>query len=94
MRMYKNLYRRNFHARAPLEVVAGEYLGGNEAIGLVGRVWLDINTIKKHYLSLTARSKRIQNIRDKIARYARQFSGYEKMKNENSPRERNRYVKF
>jgi len=69
-----------WEAETPLEVVAGEYLGGSEAIGIVGRVWLDINTIKKHYLSLTARSKRIQKIRDRIGKYARQFNGYDTKK--------------
>lgn len=67
-----------WEAKVPLEVVAGEYLGNGEGIGLVGRIWLDINTIKKHYLTLTGRSQRIQRIREKVRKYARQFNGVNK----------------
>jgi hypothetical protein len=62
-----------WEAGVPLEIVAGEYLGQGEGIGLVGRGWLDLNTIKKYYLSLTTRSKRFQKIRDRITRYSAHF---------------------
>lgn len=64
-----------WEAEVPLEVVAGKYLGKNEAVGLMGRVWLDINTIKKHYLSLTERSERIQKLRLQVQRYSFRFNG-------------------
>lgn len=62
-----------WEAGVPLEIVAGEYLGQGEGIGLMGRGWLDLNTIKKHYLSLTTRSKRFQKIRNRITQYSRHF---------------------
>lgn len=36
-----------WEAEIPLEVVAGQFLGQGEGIGLMGRGWLDINVIKK-----------------------------------------------
>ena len=63
-----------WEAEVPLEVVAGEYLGQGEGIGLVGRGWLTIDVIKKYYLSLTRRSKRFQKIREKIRVYSAFFS--------------------
>jgi len=57
-----------------LEVVAGQYLGRGEGIGLMGRGWLDINTIKKHYLSLTQRSERIQKLRSQVRMYSERFN--------------------
>lgn len=63
-----------WEAEVPLEVVAGQYIGGQEAIGLVGRGWLSLDTIKKHYLSLTARSKRFQKIRAKVTDYSQPFN--------------------
>lgn len=62
-----------WEAGVPLEIVAGEYLGQGEGIGLMGRGWLDLNTIEKHYLSLTTRSKRFQRIRKRITQYSRHF---------------------
>ena len=59
-----------WEARVPLEVVAGQYLGRGEGIGLVGRGWLDLNTLKNHYLSLTKRSKRFGKIMERIKAYS------------------------
>lgn len=64
-----------WEAGVPLEVVSGEYLGSGEGQGLVGRIWLDINTIRKHYLSLTTRSKNYKNMLYKISIYAQNFNG-------------------
>jgi len=36
-----------WEAEVPLEVVAGEYIGGNEGVGSVGRGWLSTDVIKK-----------------------------------------------
>jgi hypothetical protein len=63
-----------WEAGVPLEVVAGKYLGRGEGIGLMGRGWLDINTLKKHYLSLTERSERIQNLRRQVQAYSVRFN--------------------
>jgi len=63
-----------WEAEVPLEVVAGQYLGRGEGIGLMGRGWLDINTIKKHYLSLTQRSERIQKLRSQVRMYSERFN--------------------
>jgi len=63
-----------WEAGVPLEVVAGKYLGRGEGIGLMGRGWLDINTLKKHYLSLTERSERIQNLRKQVQAYSIRFN--------------------
>jgi len=65
-----------WEAEVPLEIVAGEYLGGNEGVGLVGRGWLNTDVIKKHYLSLNRRSDRYKKIYAKIAEYSSQFNGY------------------
>ena len=64
-----------WEAEIPLEVVAGDYLGGMEASGLCGRVWLSVDTIKKYYLSLNKRSKRMGKIYAKVKEYAHQFNG-------------------
>ena len=64
-----------WEAKVPLEVVAGKYHGRGEGSGLFGRIWLDINTIKKHYLSLTERSERIQNLRTQVKTYSQRFNG-------------------
>ena len=63
-----------WEAEIPLEVVAGKYLGRGEGLGLMGRGWLDINTLKKHYLSLTERSERIQQLRRQVRNYATRFN--------------------
>lgn len=63
-----------WEAGVPLEVVAGKYLGRGEGIGLMGRGWLDINTLKKHYLSLTERSERVQNLRKQVQAYSLRFN--------------------
>jgi hypothetical protein len=39
----------------------------------MGRGWLDVNVIKKHYLSLTARSKRFQEIKGQVDQYSKVF---------------------
>lgn len=62
-----------WEAGVPLEVVAGQFLGRGEGIGLMGRGWLDVNVIKKHYLSLTARSKRFQEIKGQVDQYSKVF---------------------
>jgi len=59
-----------WEADVKLEILAGQYLGRGEGIGLVGRGWLDLNTIKNHYLSLTQRSKKFQETILSIAKYA------------------------
>ena len=59
-----------WEAGVPLEVVAGQYLGNGEGIGLLGRGWLAIDVIKKHYLSLTQRSHRFQKIQQNVRDYA------------------------
>jgi hypothetical protein len=63
-----------WEADVPLEVVAGQYLGRGEGLGLCGRIWLNIDTIKKHYLSLTQRSTKFQKIRDNITNYSKIFA--------------------
>jgi hypothetical protein len=62
-----------WEAEIPLEVVAGQYLGKGEGIGLMGRGWLDVNVIKKHYLSLTSRSKRIKKLQNQVREYSSTF---------------------
>jgi hypothetical protein len=64
-----------WEAEVPLEVVGGLDLGGSEGIGLCGRGWLDVNVIKKYYLSMTARSPRFQKTRDQITAYSHIFNG-------------------
>jgi len=59
-----------WEADVKLEILAGQYLGRGEGIGLVGRGWLDLNTIKNHYLSLTQRSKKFQETILSITKYA------------------------
>ncbi len=63
-----------WEAGVPIEIVAGEYMGQGQGVGLMGRIWLDVNTIKKHYLTLTARSERFQNIRQQVTNYSRRFN--------------------
>jgi len=65
-----------WEAGIPLEVVAGDYLGGQEGNGLCGRIWLSTDTIKKYYLALNKRSKRMDRIYGKAKLYARQFNGH------------------
>jgi hypothetical protein len=69
-----------WEAEVPLEVVAGQYLGQGEGIGLMGRGWLDINTIKKHYLSLTARSDRFKELEQQVRDYSGRFKTYSSRK--------------
>ncbi|MDH5481584.1 MAG: helix-turn-helix domain containing protein [Candidatus Bathyarchaeota archaeon] len=64
-----------WEAGVPLEIVAGMYLGRGEGLGLMGRIWLDTNTLKKHYLSMTQRSKRFQEVRQKVQNYSEAFRG-------------------
>lgn len=64
-----------WEAEIPLEVVAGQYINKGEGIGIMGRGWLDINVIKKHYLSLTARSERMQKLQQQVRAYSGRFSG-------------------
>lgn len=63
-----------WEAKIPLEIVAGEYLGQGRGVGLVGRGWLDINTIKKYYLTLTVRSERFKETLDQVRNYSSRFS--------------------
>lgn len=63
-----------WEAEVPLEIVAGQDLGRGEAMGLVGRVWLSVDTIKKYYLSLTQRSDRFKKIEKQIREYSTQFT--------------------
>ena len=63
-----------WEAETPLEVVAGQDLGRGEAMGLVGRVWLSVDTIKKYYLSLTQRSDRFKKLENQIREYSTQFT--------------------
>jgi hypothetical protein len=65
-----------WEADVPLEVVAGEYLGHAEAVGIVGRGWLNIEVIKKHYLSLTKESEKFKKVHEKIVEYSRRFNGH------------------
>lgn len=60
-----------WEADVPLEVVAGQYLGQGEGVGLVGRIWLKVDTIKDYYLSLTRRSTKFQKIMNQIRKYSR-----------------------
>jgi hypothetical protein len=62
-----------WEAGVPLEVTCGKYIGRGEGIGLMGRGWLDINTVKKHYLSLTERSERIRRLRKQVQAYSIRF---------------------
>ena len=64
-----------WEAEVPLEVVAGKNLGRGEGIGLMGRIWLSTDTIKKYYLSLTERSERIQKLRVQVQKYSNRFNG-------------------
>jgi hypothetical protein len=64
-----------WEAGIPLEIVGGQDLGGSEGVGLVGRGWLDVNVIKKYYLSMTARSERFKEVRDKVTAYSKRFNG-------------------
>ncbi len=63
-----------WEAEIPLEIVAGQYLGHGEGIGLVGRGWLDLNTLKQHYLALTQRSERFKKLMAQVREYAKDLS--------------------
>lgn len=65
-----------WEAGIPIEVVAGDWLGGQEGNGLCGRIWKSTDTIKKYYLTLNKRSKRMEQIYDKVREYAHQFNGF------------------
>jgi hypothetical protein len=64
-----------WEAEIPLEVVAGQFIGQGEGIGLMGRGWLDINVIKKYYLSLTQRSERFRKLENQVHMYSNRFNG-------------------
>lgn len=64
-----------WEARIPVEVVAGKYLGQGEGVGLMGRIWLDVNTITKYYLSLSERSDRMKEYRKQVTEYSQRFNG-------------------
>lgn len=64
-----------WEAGIPIEVVAGDWLGGQEGNGLCGRIWKSTDTIKKYYLALNKRSKRMAKIYEKVKEYAHQFNG-------------------
>lgn len=63
-----------WEAGVPLEIVAGQFQGHGEGLGLVGRGWLSIDIIKKHYLSLTQRSERFKKLRRQITTYSERFN--------------------
>lgn len=63
-----------WEAEIPLEVVAGKYLGKGEGIGLMGRGWLTLDVVKKHYLSLTQRSKQFRKMKRKLEKFSAQFN--------------------
>lgn len=62
--------------------MAGQDLGRGEEVGLVGRIWLSIDTIKKYYLSLTQRSERFQELKAQIIEYSKRVNGKERTKKE------------
>lgn len=62
-----------WEAEIPLEVVGGQFVGKSEGIGMMGRGWLDINVIKKHYLSLTGRSERMKKLQNQVRQYSERF---------------------
>jgi len=64
-----------WEAGIPIEVVAGDWLGGQEGNGLCGRIWKSTDTIKRYYLALNKRSKRMAKIYGKAKLYAKQFNG-------------------
>ena len=64
-----------WEAEIPLEVVAGQFRGRGEGQGLVGRIWLTLDVIKKYYLSLNQKSKRFQKIRANVHKYSEGFYG-------------------
>jgi len=64
-----------WEAEVPLEVVAGQYFGKGEGLGLMGRGWLTIDVIKKHYLSLTQRTERFQKLLQQVNEYSNRFKG-------------------
>jgi len=44
--------------------------------GLIGRIWLSTDTIKKHYLSLTQRSERYKRLLQQVEKYSVKFNGH------------------
>lgn len=64
-----------WEAEIALEVVGGKFLGHNEGVGIMGRGWLNIEVIRRHYLSLSSRSRRIKKLRDKVHAYSQGFNG-------------------
>ena len=65
-----------WEAGVPIEVVAGQFIGKGEGIGLMGRIWLSTDTIKKHYLSLTQRSERYKRLLKQVEKYSAGFNGH------------------
>lgn len=65
-----------WEAGVPIEVVAGQFIGKGEGIGLMGRIWLSTDTIKKHYLSLTQRSERYKRLLKQVEKYSARFNGH------------------
>ena len=61
-----------FEAGASIEDIAGEYKGGTEGSGNMGRGWLDINTIWKYYLTYSARSERFQEKKRQVKAFCSQ----------------------
>ena len=64
-----------WEAGIPIEVVAGDWLSGIEGNGLCGRIWKSTDTIKKFYLTLNKKSKRMEQIYGRVKLYAKQFNG-------------------
>jgi hypothetical protein len=63
-----------WEAEIALEVVGGKFVGHNEGVGIMGRGWLNIEVIRKHYLSLSSRSERIKKLRDQVHKYSERFN--------------------
>ena len=63
-----------YEAGIRVEELIGKYIGGQEAKGLFGRVWLDPKTVTKYYLMLSERSPKIEEQRQQVIKYAERFN--------------------
>jgi len=64
-----------WEAGIPVEVVAGKYLGGNEGLGLMGRIWLRTETITRYYLMLSENSPKMKEYLQQVKTYSAKFNG-------------------